>query len=236
MTLKKLQIFYETKRNNQFGFILFLARLTALFNPNRLQFKHVADWNVTNISGQVANQERHLFEFKATRPVELTFDLFFDIDKVGEVASTWLLPGASNLWTDKLRTAYFLEQLKKLERLVQVDQELHRPPLCKLMWGEQLLLKGVLTSLTRRSTAFSSDGTPTRAEFTCTFTSVQSSPELHSSDVAKRRVCRQGDTLQSIAHEEYGQASLWRLIARENGISHPLRLVPGTQLLIPPLT
>ncbi len=230
--LQKLQIVYETNLPAAFPKE---ASLVVMFNPDRLQFKRGADWNVTNISGQVADRERHVFEFKATRPVELTFDLFFDFSKEEEMSEIWLMPALIRSWAEREWMRRFLERLEKLERLIQVDPELHRPPYCKLLWGKQLLLKGVLTSLSRNTTSFNPAGAPTRAEFSCTFTAVTSSRELHSSDVAKRRVIRQGDTLHSIAHEEYGEASLWRTIARENGISNPLQLVPGTRLIIPPL-
>ena len=232
MTLQKLQIVYETKK---LGGPLLDDTLVVLFNPNQLSFKNEAEWDITSISGQVANQERHAFEFKATKPVELTFNLFFDSDKEGEGFNTWLIRHYLGIWAEKLQVMWLLNRLRTLERLAQVDQELHRPPVCKLLWGEHLLLRGVLTSLTRTYTAFTPEGSPIRAECSCTFKAVGSSPELHSADVAKRRVIRQGDTLHSIAHEEYGEASLWRTIARENGISNPLQLVPGTRLIIPPL-
>jgi nucleoid-associated protein YgaU len=43
-----------------------------------------------------------------------------------------------------------------------------------------------------------------------------------------------GDTLAGIAFREYGDATLWRAIADANVIDDPLRVRPGTQLLIPP--
>jgi nucleoid-associated protein YgaU len=42
-----------------------------------------------------------------------------------------------------------------------------------------------------------------------------------------------GESLATVAYDEYGQPGLWRAIARTNGISDPLRLRPGTSLLIP---
>jgi nucleoid-associated protein YgaU len=44
-----------------------------------------------------------------------------------------------------------------------------------------------------------------------------------------------GDTLPSVAFRELGKPAYWRAIAELNGIDDPLRLSPGTVLLIPTL-
>jgi nucleoid-associated protein YgaU len=44
-----------------------------------------------------------------------------------------------------------------------------------------------------------------------------------------------GDTLASIAYNEYGSAAGWRRIADANPfIDDPMRVKPGTTLVIPP--
>ncbi len=42
-----------------------------------------------------------------------------------------------------------------------------------------------------------------------------------------------GDSLPSLAWREYGNATQWRAIAEANGIDDPMRLRPGTELLLP---
>ena len=44
-----------------------------------------------------------------------------------------------------------------------------------------------------------------------------------------------GDTLASVAYAEYGDPAMWRPLAAFNGIDDPLRLRPGTRLLLPTL-
>jgi nucleoid-associated protein YgaU len=44
-----------------------------------------------------------------------------------------------------------------------------------------------------------------------------------------------GDSLQSVAYKNYGDATRWRTIAEANGIDDPLRLRRGHQLSIPSL-
>ncbi|MFP2900086.1 LysM peptidoglycan-binding domain-containing protein [Corallococcus sp. 4LFB] len=123
----------------------------------------------------------------------------------------------------------------KVVELTRVQQELHRPPLCELWWGGYRLIRGVLVSLSQDFTAFLPNGTPVRATLGCTFQEAEPYRELHSADLLKRRVVRAGDTLTQIAHEEYGDLSLWRRIAQANGIDNPLALKPGMSLTIPPL-
>jgi nucleoid-associated protein YgaU len=47
-------------------------------------------------------------------------------------------------------------------------------------------------------------------------------------------ILTEGDTLHSVAWARFGDPSYWRAIAEFNGIDDPLRLTPGTRLLIPP--
>jgi len=42
-----------------------------------------------------------------------------------------------------------------------------------------------------------------------------------------------GDSLPAVAYREYGNPNLWRALAEANGVDDPLRLRPGTSLLVP---
>jgi nucleoid-associated protein YgaU len=48
-------------------------------------------------------------------------------------------------------------------------------------------------------------------------------------------VVRPGDTLASLAWEELGSPTLWRVIAEANHVDDPFRLTPGRSLIIPSL-
>ena len=43
----------------------------------------------------------------------------------------------------------------------------------------------------------------------------------------------EGDSLASVAFHEYGNPTMWRALAEANGIDDPLRVRPGTRLLVP---
>jgi contractile injection system tube protein/LysM domain-containing protein len=141
----------------------------------------------------------------------------------------------------------------QLFEMMEVDPDLGtagkndaRPPKLKLSWGSFNSFWAVCTSLNVQFTMFKPDGTPIRA--TAGLTLVQAEEDLRSgrgsvprpqnpttrADVQLRaHVIRDGDSLQSIAFEHYGDPTGWRRIAQENGIDDPLRLSRGRSLSIP---
>ena len=112
------------------------------------------------------------------------------------------------------------------------------PPIVVFSWGSARPFVGVVKSVTSTLTLFRQNGKPVRA--TCKVSMQEyptepgkqnpSSGTLNSSRA--RRVVL-GDTLASIANEEYGSPTLWRAIARTNGLEDPFRLRLGRELLIP---
>jgi hypothetical protein len=125
---------------------------------------------------------------------------------------------------------------------VEKHGDKHRPPVCRLSWGSVgVFFQGVLERLEQQFTLFMEDGTPVRAKSACTFKEWRTNYDdlnrqaTESSDVAKIRTLKRGETLSSVAAEEYRDPGLWRAIADENGIDDPLFIVPGTVLLIPKL-
>jgi nucleoid-associated protein YgaU len=112
------------------------------------------------------------------------------------------------------------------------------PPRITFIW-RSLRFVGVISSLTINYKQFGVDGLPVRAEATI---SITENP-LHipgtnptSGGISGRRVhtFSAGDTLHSVAYAEYGNPGLWRVLAEVNGVDDPLRITPGTALLIPP--
>lgn len=238
--LTKLRISHETKSRGVFD-----GEILALFNPNQLRYENRAEWRTTAAAAQSIAAGFQRMEFQSAPPRTLTVDLFFDTyeGSVQSVAGNVfdrtlpdnpLLPGEINALDVTAITS-------RVEALTRVASELHRPPVCRLAWGVHTLFQGVLTQLHQDLTFFMADGTPVRATLGCTFMAYQTfdqarAAELHSADVAKRRVVRRGDTLASIAVEQYGDASRWRAIATGNDIDDPRAIKPGDVLVIPKVT
>jgi nucleoid-associated protein YgaU len=107
-------------------------------------------------------------------------------------------------------------------------------------WGKTWSFEGVITSLNQKFTLFLEDGVPVRA--TVTLSMMQSKDEASlakqnptSGGIGGDRVwtVTEGDTLGWIAHKEYGDTSLWRLIAEANHLEQVRQLTPGMALVIP---
>jgi nucleoid-associated protein YgaU len=199
--------------------------IEALFNPNQLSFNRSVGWQKQG----AAQRDVPELQFTHAEPRTLTLDLFFD---------TYDVPGDDKKDVRKKYT-------DKVLHLTTVEQhgDKHRPPVCRLRWGSTgYFFQGVLEKLDQKFTMFMADGTAVRATLNCTFKEWRTNDkdfkleDLKSSDVAKRRTIRRGDTLSHLAAEEYLDAGLWRPIAVENNIDDPLEIEPGRVLLIPRLT
>lgn len=49
----------------------------------------------------------------------------------------------------------------------------------------------------------------------------------------RTRTVVEGDTLQSIAYQEYRDPNMWRALAEANGIDDPMRIPAGTSIVVP---
>lgn len=235
--LEKLTIWYEKERLEDWG-----NSIEALFNPSEFGLSQTVTWETQFAGGPEAGFSWQ--EFRQRSPETLTINLFFDTyEKHGGGFSLKSLapavPGASLFLSPEATSVK--EYTDQIAELAQINQELHRPPMCKLTWGNFEIFRGVLNSLSQQFTMFMPDGTPVRATVDCTFTEymtegVTRSRELHSADVPKTHCVRDNETLQSIAAQKYNDPTLWRRIARANNLVNPRALKPGTVLIIPTLT
>jgi hypothetical protein len=213
MALEKLKIFVE-ERPDTFS----TTGFEVLFNPAELKLDKSANWPKVPTAGRDTARSA----FTHGEPYSLTLELFFDTYESGEDVRDY---------TDEI------------VQLVTVQGDLHRPPRCKMSWGSNNFggSQWALQSLNQRYTLFLPDGTPVRASLGCSFKEWRSAKEeaqavkRSSPDVAKTRVVRRGETLSSIAAEEYNDPGLWRPIAELNRIHNPRRVAPGQVLAIPPL-
>lgn len=151
----------------------------------------------------------------------LSMDLFFD---------TYTNRGGSDV----------RDETKKIARLLDIDPTIHAPPPVRFVWGP-LSFRAVIERLSQRFTMFREDGVPVRATLSVTFKEYKtiedqlSERPTESSDWTKRRVVADQDRLCLIAAIEYGDPTVWRVIADANEIDNPRILVPGLELRLPPL-
>ncbi|MCL5995669.1 MAG: peptidase M23, partial [Chloroflexi bacterium] len=88
-------------------------------------------------------------------------------------------------------------------------------------------------------TMFKPDGTPVRAKVNVTFKQVDQQPGAQNpttrSEPRKIWVVHEGQTLDWIAYQEYGDPACWRHIAETNGRPDPMQLRPVQVLQLVPL-
>jgi nucleoid-associated protein YgaU len=196
-----------------------------MFNPNLFTITRTVAWPPQAVTKRDSPELQHT---GAIEPSTLNIELFLD---------TYDSP-------DKIKKSVRMIT-DKLINLTKVISEKHRPPVCRLTWGNMGnmngFFQGVLENLVLKFNLFMEDGTPVRATATCTFKAWTPNEtdlkeqNLMSADVAKVWVIKRGQTLASIAMHEYGDPRKWRPIAQANGIDDPTKLYPGTVLVLPAL-
>lgn len=233
----KLKIEYELQSARDF-----LESFELPFNPATLSSTSSVKWKPINLAATAQKRSYALmFNANAITPATLTFEVSIDTYEgaPGGGGGGWASlisvpnPTALHMMTPPSGVSV-LPYTSQIAMLQLVNTELHRPPLCRVWWGQIRLIEGPLTGLTQKFTRFLPDGTPVRAVLNCTFTDAAlDSGELNSSDVQKTYTVRLGDTLQAIAARCYGDATRWRAIAEANDIDDPRVLTPGAVLTIP---
>lgn len=231
MELVKLKILVEMKSpqtaSPEFNK---LDPIVALFNPNRIEITKIG-WQDSSKGVIPANQ-----------PATLTTEFFFDTSLLETKPSDLLSSLVPTLPTLDITSKHqdVRQYTKKIYQLTEKKGDLGgRPPICRLVWGiNTVLFEGILKQLTTTFSRFLADGTPVRATLNCTFEEWQSPEQKQKKENPiddPIRIVRRGETLSSIAAEEYNDPSLWRIIARENRIDNPRKLTPGQSLTVPPL-
>jgi nucleoid-associated protein YgaU len=197
------------------------AQIACRFNPKEYTIAKTAEWKKTPAKGAKSAPK---VEFVGTNPGTLQMELFFDgwdsgsgdVSKDVDALLTLTKPTSTSLGKNK-----------------------PMPPIIVFHWGTTSSFDAHVKSVNAKYTMFAPDGSPLRATVTLQCEEVPAEPGKQnpsSGGVQGRRthMAGEGDTLHSVAFEEYGDPSLWRGLADVNGIDDPMRLAPGTSILIPP--
>jgi hypothetical protein len=159
-------------------------------------------------------------------------ELFFDTYEQGTDVrlSTDLITG----WD----AGSMLSKLSPRKGLMDIDSDLHAPPICIFTWGD-FNFQCIIEKVSKKFTMFHPDGFPVRATLNVTLKEYKEVElqvkeiSTQSADLTKRWVVTRGENLWFIAFKEYGDPEDWRLIADANDIDNPRFLNPGQELVIP---
>ncbi len=214
------------------------------FNPN----EYTLSRNVNYADVTIPGLETSVVQFTRGETQTLALELFLDrSDRVAyETPTTPAVPGSQGSTpvgggTSASATFHGIEaELQLLRLLVTIDSGIHAPPVVQFDWAN-LHFPGVVASYTEKFQMFDEAGHALRARVTLLLKKY--TPPLlqaraastESPDRTKTRVVREGERLDVIAVEEYGDAIHWPTIAYANRITRPRVLTPGSVLVIPPL-
>ena len=200
--------------------------IECMFNPTQYKLAQKASATRT----KTPKKNGGYWEYKSTSQMTLTMELFFDdfASIEGDV-------------TPKIIRLLSWQQPTEMS----IEKKRPRPPLIGFKWGNSKQLgnfKGLLTNVTVTYLIFRKDGTPVQAKVDITIEGTEQAassptppqnPTSHAIDSRRIRLPIEGDSLQSIAFEEFGSPTHWRAIADLNNVDDPLRLRIGVPLVIP---
>lgn len=123
------------------------------------------------------------------------------------------------------------------------DSHMGRPPMCQLQWAMDTKNHFLcfIAACDVQFLMFNEKGIPIRARARLVLNEAKDPQKLGGTNPTSRGEpgrkvwqVQEGDRLDWIAFQEYGDPDEWRLVADANRLSNPLDLRPGMTLVIPP--
>ncbi len=209
--------------------VLIPIPIPVMFKPEKLGFSKTADWDTKHKKGRpkgckTVGQAYHdvpQATFKGGGPETLELELFFDT-------------------TDTQMDVRL--HIKPIQMLVYKAPFMDAPPLVMFSWGMMLSKISYVEEVEIDYTMFRPDGTPLRAEVNLNLVEkdmgwlsrLPMNPTSYS-EARKTWVVTEGQTLDWIAFQEYGNAAHWRHIAKVNNLENPRDLRSGQILKLTPI-
>lgn len=192
--------------------------IETVLNPKDLKIGGSSKWNDNPQKGNSDHSE-----YLGAERRQLSFELVLD-------AVEWLHPDQLRDHVDTLFACLAPREESKRNKSPA-------PSFLRLIWGP-LNFTGTLQKLDVTYTMFDREGVPLRARCSLSVREYKPAPAKHNPTSGairsyRRRRLLRGESLALIADDEYGAPRFWRAIAAFNGIDDPMRIVPGTQVLLP---
>jgi hypothetical protein len=198
------------------------------YNPDTLKFTSKLETHETGNAAAGGQAQPG-----AARPSTTDFDLVYSIFEIGDL----LAPKLKFNDLSKLKDEFLALTQPHKSTLDKADAPPH-PPLVDFSWGKLITEPALVTAVDVTYTHMLPDGTPVRMTAKITLQTTWK-PKKGTNPTSGGRTNRKthtllaGESLASVAYAEFNDAALWRAIAEENEIDDPMRLVPGSVLLLP---
>lgn len=242
MSLEKVQLLKWTGSRWESVFGDDAADHAARFNPEKLQLSKGTTWQTEK--APLSNIGKTTFG--GGDPMRLSLDLFFDTTATGADVRQYtgallelvmiplnVVSALGGVYQQVLDT---VEDEDAKESLTKQLYASHHPPKCKFIWGRFQTFEAYVESVDLTFTMFLQDGTPVRAKAKLKLKQIEETmlypPQNPTTRSAARKtwLVREGQRLDWIAYQEYGDPSLWRYLARANDLDDPFDLRPGQVL------
>ena len=203
------------------------SEVEFVFNPTKLDVGASAKWEQP---AQAGSKKASMPQYKGPDPRSMDLDLLID---------RWDRSGASR--SQRRDVKKDVSTLISWTRPTSSTRTTKKPspPLVCLQWGKPWF-KCYVVSVKATFTLFDEEGTPIRATVKISLKEVPTDPAKQnptSGSLAghQSHLLVEGDSLPLIAFRYYDQTAYWRGLAIANGIDDPLRVRPGSRLLLPPI-
>lgn len=211
-TVQKAEIVKTTDRNK---------KVVCHFNPNELELTKNVNWVEKSDIGGNASE----LVFGGGKAENLTIPLLFDTTATGQDVR------------NEYKTLFEMALIDTSKKNAKTGQG--EPSMCMFQWGRFLSFTAVIEKITQKFILFKGDGTPLRAQVSVTFKQVDVATPAQNptsrSEARKIWVVEEGQRLDWIAHQEYGNSAHWRHIAETNHLDNPFDLRTGQVLKLVPL-
>ena len=226
--LSKLKI-YSYKVNKDGDFARSIPTVyEVMYNPTTFS----KNLSVQYHCKQAPSDSTKQLEYSTTNTGDVTFDFMFDAT------------GASTN-SEPSKVAKVLggvdAQIELFHRLTsERDPQTHQTAKLKLVWGT-FIFNCRLKSAKVEYLLFNPNGRPLRAKINATFEGdeprikIAALQKLFSADLTHVHLVKAGETLPGIAREVYENESYYLEIAKVNNLKNFRKLIPGTELILPPV-
>ncbi|GAA1948890.1 LysM peptidoglycan-binding domain-containing protein [Amycolatopsis minnesotensis] len=199
-----------------------IARVKFKFNPNQLTLTKRTEWR--RKPSRTATQAA-VPEFVGSAPRTLSVEVFLD---------------ATRKHDNSVERDVQDLMLAVVPTTESLGKDRPASPWVRFEWGRSATVRfnGIVKSISVTYSLFDGDGTPLRARCALSIEEAggdtpRQNPTSGGLEARRSHQVVAGDSLPMLAWREYGDATAWRVIAEANEVDDPMRLRPGTELLIP---
>ena len=199
------------------------------YNPKEINFSSKAVIKTATTGSTGTEPQQQVVGAEAS---VLSFELFYSIFEVGDLLAPKLQIN------DLVKLKNELLALTRPHESTVGGTKTPSPPLVDFSWGDLITDPSLVKCVAVTYTHMLPDGTPVRMSAKVDLAGTMkekkgTNPTSGGRTNRKTHTLLAGESLASVAFDEFNDAALWRAIAEENDIDDPMRMTAGSVLLLP---